>query len=78
MGNGKKVYIITEYLYKTESYKLFATAFDTMDKAVRFILEHLSEEEMNKNERLHRRQLLTSNEYLGDGHSFKISELDFK
>lgn len=78
MENGRKIYIVTEYFYKTKSYGLFGKAFDTKRKAVEFILRHLSIEEMDKTERLYKRGLITENEYVGNKHNFNIRALDLE
>lgn len=78
MENGKKIYAVTEYLYNSKSYNLFGKAFDTKEKAKKFILEHLSTDEIEKNNRCHKRGLITENEYIGNKHNFNIRELDLE
>ena len=78
MENGRKIYIVTEYFYKTKSYGLFGKAFNTKRKAIEFVLRHLSIEEMNKTERLYKRGLITKNEYVGNEHNFDIRELSLE
>lgn len=78
MENGKKIYVVTEYFFKSRSYNLFGKAFNTREKATKFILEHLSTDEIEKNSKYHKRGLLTENEYIGNKHNFNIRELDLE
>lgn len=74
----KKIYIIQKYTYSTKTTYLFSYAFESYEKARKFIATKINEEELINTLKQQNRGLLTKNEFLSKKANYKIKELIIK
>lgn len=74
----KKIYIIQKYTYSTNTIDIFAYAFESYEKARKFIVTKINECELINTLKQQNRGLLTKNDFLSEKACYKIKELIIK